>query len=196
MTGEPFKVEHLRAPSRQPVQDFRLSRPGIAIQNDKARRQGRRALIRRIEQIHHRPPESPVSTFKRLRPPADLAEDRRECARSHAPAPAIDKRAIAARPVEQVRLDIVPCAPRNQRSADLAGGERAHLLVERAHTRALLIVQHRQVDRAGNMVLGKLGGRAHVDDFIEGKRQKFAKGRQSKNHASAYCVRSVAQGGS
>src|SRR5664279_430704 len=41
------------------------------------------------------------------------------------------------------------------------------LLVQRADLDALFIIEHRTVDRAGNVVLGKLGRGAYVDDVVE-----------------------------
>src|SRR5579862_3845496 len=55
----------------------------------------------------------------------------------------------------------------HQRSAELLRVEGRDLLVDRADARALLVVEHRAGDRAGNVVLGELGGRARVDDGVE-----------------------------
>jgi hypothetical protein len=54
--------------------------------------------------------------------------------------------------------------------ADLPGCEGRNLLVKRADLDPLLVVEDRTVDRAGDMVFGKLGRRANVDDLIKGRK--------------------------
>ena len=65
----------------------------------------------------------------------------------------------------------------DQRRTQLAGLEGRHLLVQRAHPRPLLIVEHRTVDGAGDMILGVLGGRAYIDDRIEAVEPIEARGK-------------------
>ena len=57
---------------------------------------------------------------------------------------------------------------RHQRRAELLRLEGRDLLVDRADARAFLVVENRAGDRARHMVLGELGGRARVDDGVEG----------------------------
>src|SRR5664279_2295631 len=47
------------------------------------------------------------------------------------------------------------------------GGEWRMLLVERADFDALFVVEHRAVDRAGDVVFGELVRGAHIDDVVE-----------------------------
>ena len=55
----------------------------------------------------------------------------------------------------------------HQRGAELLRLEGRDLLVDRADAHALLVVEHRAGDRAGHVVLGEFGGRAHVDDLVK-----------------------------
>ena len=41
------------------------------------------------------------------------------------------------------------------------------LHIDRPDLGALLVVEHRQVHGAGHVVLGELGGAAHIDDCVE-----------------------------
>ena len=50
---------------------------------------------------------------------------------------------------------------------EAAGVEGELLLVHGADDDALVVVEHRQVDRAEDVVLGELGGRARVDDLVK-----------------------------
>ena len=63
----------------------------------------------------------------------------------------------------EVRCDVA----RHQCGTGLLGVERRALLVQRADMRALLVGEHRRRERAGHVVLGVFGRRAHVDDFVE-----------------------------
>ena len=64
----------------------------------------------------------------------------------------------------------------HQRRTELAGEERAFLLVDRAHPGAFLVVEHRQADGAGNVVLGEFRRAAHVDDGIKAVVEHIGKG--------------------
>ena len=56
---------------------------------------------------------------------------------------------------------------RRQRRPPLARLEGRHLLVEGSDPDALLVIEHRAVDRPGDMVFGKLCRRADIDDGVE-----------------------------
>ena len=55
----------------------------------------------------------------------------------------------------------------HERRAEFLGIERRHLLVEGADAHALVIVQHRIVDRAGNVILGEFRFGARVDYLVK-----------------------------
>jgi hypothetical protein len=57
---------------------------------------------------------------------------------------------------------------RHERTADPARLERTLLLVERADDHPFVVVEHRAVERAGNVVERELGRRPRVDDLVEG----------------------------
>src|SRR5471030_1190165 len=65
----------------------------------------------------------------------------------------------------------------DQRRPQLLCLERAGLLVQGAHAHAFLVIEHGQVDGARQMVFGKFGRAAYIDDGIEGAqaRQDLAK---------------------
>src|SRR5689334_487279 len=85
-----------------------------------------------------------------------------------AAAPAIDERAPAARLVREALPDEARDVARREGGAGALRLEGGALLVDRAHRRALLVVQYRGVGRAGEVVLGELGGAAGIEDVVEG----------------------------
>ena len=64
-------------------------------------------------------------------------------------------------------LDVLGDIARHQRSTHLVGLERRHLLVQRANANALLVIQHRAVDGAGDVVFGEFRRGAHVDNLVK-----------------------------
>ena len=62
----------------------------------------------------------------------------------------------------QVARDVVA----DQGRADFFGIERRHLLVDRADLCALGVVQHRAVDRAGDVIVGEFAFRTDIDDGV------------------------------
>jgi hypothetical protein len=99
--------------------------------------------------------------------PADGAEDGGHRAAAVAAAPAVDQRLPVPRLAEKAFAQMAADVLGDQRGADLPGLERGDLLVERADLGALRVVEDRAVDGAGNVVFGKFGGGADVDDFVE-----------------------------
>ena len=59
----------------------------------------------------------------------------------------------------------------DQGRTDLARGKGADLFVNRAHLGPFGIIQNRQVDRAGDVILGVFGGGAHIDDVVKTQRE-------------------------
>ena len=115
----------------------------------------------------HPAPVGLVAAGQHRRAPADLAEDGRHRTGALAAAPAVDQRAERPVHVLQRGLQVVRDVAGDDRRADLARREARDLHVERPHLGALLVGEHRQADRAGHMVLGELGGAAHIDDRVE-----------------------------
>ena len=185
MMGEPFKVEHLCAARRHAAEQFGFRRAGIAVEDDEPFQQ-RRALVRRgVEKGDDGPAEGLVAALEGLGAPSDLTQDRGKCAGPHAAAPAIDEGPVASRLVEQVGLDIGTGPLRDQRAADLARAKRALLLVDRPHEGPLGVIEDRQVEGARNMIVGKLAGRAHIQNVVESRRKEVAKMGQGVGHAPA-----------
>ena len=87
----------------------------------------------------------------------------RERAAALAAAPAVDERRPVARLVGEWALEHRGDVARDQRGAGAPRGERRLLRVHRADARALVVVEHREVRRAGNVVFGELRRAAHVD---------------------------------
>ena len=56
---------------------------------------------------------------------------------------------------------------RDKGRPQLACQKRAVLFVNRAHFGALRIIQHRQIDRAGDVVFGIFSRRADINDIIK-----------------------------
>ena len=71
------------------------------------------------------------------------------------------------RPVGELLLQMPRDVRGHHRAADPARLEGALLLVERADDAALIVVEHRAVDGAGNVVDRELGRRARIDERIE-----------------------------
>ncbi len=71
------------------------------------------------------------------------------------------------RPIGEAFAQVQREVGRDHRAADPARLERALLLVERADDAPLVVVEHRAVDRAGDVIERVLGRRARVDDDVE-----------------------------
>ena len=99
--------------------------------------------------------------------PADFGQDVGQRAAAVAAAPAIDQRLPVARLVGKLRLQVARDVVRDQGGAHFLCFEGIDLLVERADPHPLLVVQHRAVDGAGQVVEGELALAAHVDDGVE-----------------------------
>ena len=157
-----FQVEHLRALCGEGFEQAALAAAGGA--SDDAIGVATRQIRQFCDDVAA---VGLVAAFQRAGVPADLMQHVRHGAAALAAAPAIDQRAPAARLVEKARLDVPGDVARNQRRPDLLGGEGRVLLVERADAGALLVGEHRAIDRAGHVVFGEFGGRAHVYDLVK-----------------------------
>ncbi len=120
-----------------------------------------------VEARGHLAAIGPVAARQQRRAPAHLGEDRRHGVRALAAAPAVEQRREGSGQVDERRLQVARDIAGDVGGADLAGPEARLLDIDRAHLGALGVGQHRQVDRAGYMVLGEFAGAAHVDDRAE-----------------------------
>ena len=162
--GEVLQVEHLRAAFRQGLEEAALADAGGAAHHPElvAFRQGRQfgddmAAI------------GLVAAFELAGIPADGAQYGGEGAAAVAAAPAVDQGPVVAGAVGQHRFQVAGDVAGDQGGAGFLRLEGGNLLVQGADARPFLVVQHRQVDGAGNVVLGEFGGRSGVDDLVEGK---------------------------
>ena len=162
MRGELFEVEGLRARAAQRAEEAALAAAGRAVDDDEIER-GRKAAQFR----DHETAVGLVTAFEGLGVPADLAQDVRHGAGALAAAPAVDERMPGLGLVAEEALDMLRRVLGEERRAQLLSLERGDLLVHGADLRALGVVEHRRRDCAGDVVLGKLGGRAHIDDGVE-----------------------------
>ena len=181
MRRQPLEVQHLHAASPEDLQQRGLGGAGIAVEQHQRMRHPPL-----VERAIDQPAIALISALDILRAPADLAQHPGKRPRPLAAAPAIDQRPPAARLVLQHRLDMARGIVEHQRGTDLAGAERAVLLVEGADARALLVVEHGQVDRAGQVILGVFGGAAHVDHGIVIVVEQVGQGLKLSRHGPLY----------
>ena len=168
VAGQPFQIEHLRACITQRVQQSRLARAGRPAHHAVAEA---RRLRRQIGQ--HGGAKGLVAAFDQADAKADLPQHQRQRAAALAAAPAVEQGAPVLGLVHALALDVAGDVARDQRGAQLARLERVHLLVHRAHAHALVVVQARPVQGAGQAVDGVFALAAGVDDGAE-----FAQPRQ------------------
>ena len=120
-----------------------------------------------IERTDHKAAEGFVPPIDRLRPPTNFLQHPGKCARALPAPPAINKRPPAAFMVREPLFDVIGCIAKDKRSPAFARGEGGNLLVLSPDKGAFPIVQNRQVDRAGDVILGEFRGAPYVDDRIE-----------------------------
>ncbi len=162
MGGERLEIEHLAAGFAQGAQQPALARAGQPADDFPAK------SVRQFPEVgHHRAPVRLVAAVEPARAPADLVQHVGEGVAAGAPAPAIDERAPLARTIEVVVLQVTRDIGRHQRGADAFGFEWRGLLVERADTRPLGVVEHREIDRAGHAVRGEFVFRTDVDNLVK-----------------------------
>ncbi len=115
----------------------------------------------------HVVPEALVAAGQLLRIPADQAQPGHHRAAAQAAAPAVDQRPPVRRPVGELLAQVARQVGRDHRAADPSGLEGPGLLVKGADDPALLVVEHRAVDGAGDVVERELGRRAGIDQGVE-----------------------------
>ena len=184
MRRQPFQIQALDAVIRQAGQHLGLAAAGQAVQQDQLQRRGRLPVM---QGGGHRPAPGLIAALQPRNGPADLLHHRGHGGRALPPAPAIDQGlkpavAVAQRPF-QMRGDVA----RHQGRAQATGEEFRGLDVEGSHLGPLGVVQHRQVDRAGQVVLGELARTAHVDDgVVAGERPQRHVRRQPRHQPPAF----------
>ena len=159
MPGERLEIEHLRPLSGEFLEQQALAAAGSSGHDPKTASGGPGRQIG-----DDLTSERPISALEHLHPPADAREDRGQRAGPVAPAPAVDQRLPVAGLVGERALQQVGDVARDQRGAGALGLEGAAVPVQGADVRTLRVVEHRQVDRAGQVVERELAGAAGVDD--------------------------------
>ena len=158
-----FQVEHLRAALGHAMQQPRLGAAGGAAQHHQ--RQGRAGVGDAFDDVAA---PALVAPRELLRVPADQAQPVHHRAAAQAAAPAVDQRLPVRRLVREALAQVARQVGRHHRAAHAPGLEGAGLLVDRADDAALVVVEHRAVDGAGDVVERELRRRAGVDQGVEG----------------------------
>ena len=164
MLGQAFQVQGLEPARGQAAQHLGLGRSGVAVDQDEVE-----LAVFVIELRLHLPAIGAVAAVQHGRPPAHLGQDGRHGVRALAAAPAVDQRPERTRLVRQGGFQVMGHVAGHQRRPDAARLEAGVLDIDGSDLRPLLIVEHRHVDRARDVVLGELGRAAHVDDHVEAR---------------------------
>src|SRR6185437_8215434 len=162
VASEALEVEHLPARRGDRLDEARLARPGQAA--DHAVIELPRPLREQRDDV---PAIRAIAAVELRCAKADFAEHVHERAAALSAAPAVDERRPLARLVAHVGFDDARDVAGDDRGAGLARIERRNLHVHRADERALVVVEHRQVHGAEQMIVGKFRWRANVDALAE-----------------------------
>ena len=108
-----------------------------------------------------------VAAFDQGHLKTDGAQNRGQRTAAVAAPPAVDQWLPALGFVDHLTFDVCGNIAGGQRSPPLFGLERVDLLVERADLDTLVVVQRGPVDGARQVVFGKFGFRARVDNSVE-----------------------------
>ena len=157
-----LEVERLRPGGAE-----RLQQPALAGPGQPADHAIRIRLRQPREFVDDMAPVCLVAAFELHGLPADFVEHMRKGAGALAPAPAVNKRLPLAGPAGERGLEHRGDVLRDQSRAGLPRGERRILLVQRAHQRALRVVENRMARRARQVIERELGRAAHVDALGE-----------------------------
>ena len=149
---QPFEIEDLRTLRRQRVQHCRLGAAGGAADNAQIQRcrQG-------VEPVEHVAAKALVAALQLAGVPADHAQPGHERAAALPAAPAIHQRPPVFGLMLEMRVQMARHVRRHQRAADAPRLEGGDLLVDRAHAGALVVVEHRHVDRTGDVIVSEFG---------------------------------------
>jgi hypothetical protein len=165
VAGEFLEVEHLFAESSDGLEDAALAAAGCATDHSELQlaRDG-------CEILDDQPAIRLVAPVQLLCVPANPAQNVGHRAAALAATPANDQGSPILRMFEKTSAQMAGNVFGDMGGADLPGCEGRNLLVKRADFDPLLVVEDRTVDRARDVVFGKLGRRANVDDFIKGRK--------------------------
>ena len=158
-----FQVEHLFPARGQRLQHARLRAARGAANDLQLQLRHQRFDLR-----EHVMSKALVAARELLRVPADEAHPLHHRPAAKTAAPAIHQRLPADRLVDERAAQVPGQIGRHHRAAQAPCFEGACLLVERADDAALIVVEHRAVDGARDVVERELGRRARVDDRVEG----------------------------
>ena len=161
MMGQAFQIDHLFALGSERVQQGGLAGPRLAVDQHDVRG------MAGLQRGDHLAPPGAITALDQRRLPAHRSEHQSHGLRPHAAAPAIDQRFEVLGAVCQRRLQVPGDIARDQGRAHAPRLEGGDLGVVGADAGAFGVVQNGQVDGAGQVVLGKLGRGAHIDDDIE-----------------------------
>lgn len=160
MRSQVFQIEHLRASGIQRLQQAAFAASGGAANHLKVETGGH------VFQIgNDGPPVGLVAAVELRGLEADLLQNMRHRSAAVSATPAIDQRLVASRFVLEMPFQVVGDMPGNQGRAHFLGVKGGSLFVQGADTRAFLVIEYRQIDRAGNMVFLEFRGCACIDDF-------------------------------
>ena len=162
VSRQAFQVQHLRAALGHALQQARLGAAGGAAQHHQ--RQGGAGLRDALDDVAA---PALVAARELLRVPADQAQPVHHRAAAQAAAPAVDQRLPVRGLVGEALAQVARQVGRHHRAAHAPGLEGASLLVDGADDAALVVVEHRAVDGAGDVVERELRGRARVDQGVE-----------------------------
>ena len=138
MAGQSLKVEGLNTTSGKARQDLGLGCAGVTIQKNEPVWQ-RFVMQHRV----YEPTKRHIATLDSFGPPSDLGQDGPKDTRALAPAPAINQGTPTAVLVPQRAFDVRGHVAHDHPRTNLAGIERANLLVDRTDFCALGIVERR-----------------------------------------------------
>ena len=134
MLRQPLQINDLNTALRQTGQNIGLGGAGVAIEQDQAMGQGRI-----VQGGTDQPPIGHISTLNRIRPPADLLQDRGKRPRPLPAPPAIDEGSPCAIVLRQRSFDMGRHIAGDHDRTDLAGVKGADLLVDRTNRRPFIV---------------------------------------------------------
>jgi hypothetical protein len=163
VVGEALEVENLGPLFFQFVKEAGLAATGESGEDDKV---GRKAVERRFEVLDEEMAPSLVAAVEHAGPPPDGAEDQGHRLRAQVASPTVEERGkgvgLLRESGVEVPVNVAGDQGRSESSRFVGIGS-----VDETNSVAFLVVENRQIDRAGEMVLGEFGRRTHVDDVRE-----------------------------
>ena len=162
VAGAGLQVKHLRAARCQGLQHARLGAAGGATNHAQGQ------LRRQFGQpVHHMATPRLVAASQLLGIPAHQAQPGHHRAAAHAAAPAVDQGLPAGRLIVKLLAQMprqVGCHHGAAHAPRLKG---ALLLVNGAHNAALVVIEHRAIDGARDVIECVFGGRTRIDQGVK-----------------------------